>query len=270
VLATPDPVVEPALPATVPSGPAHLRATGLGARWSADRPQVLIDIDLDLPPGRRTLVVGPSGSGKTSLAMVLLRLLDFCAGTVDLNGVDVRSLDGDDVRRVVGLLAQDAHVFDTTVRENLRIGRSGATDEALRSALGQARLLEWVDSQRDGLDTWVGAHGDRMSGGERQRLALARVLLADAPVLVLDEPTEHLDPAMGDALVADLVAATRGRTVLAMTHRLHGFEDFDEVLVLDTGRVVERGSHAALMAEDGWYATAYREEELVDGRLGGP
>jgi thiol reductant ABC exporter CydC subunit len=259
----PDPVQEPAVPAPIGPGPWHLRVEDLAARWTPDGRPALSGVDLDLPPGRRVLLVGPSGSGKTTLAHVLLRFLDPAAGRVLLDGTDTRLLPGDDVRRVVGLLAQDAHVFDSTLRQNLLLARPDASVADLRVALRRARLLDWVDRLPEGLDTWVGNHGDRLSGGERQRLALARVLLADFPVLVLDEPTEHLDAATADALVADLVgphAVTAGRTLLAVTHRLRGFEGFDEVLVLDHGRVVERGTHDELVRRDGWYAAAYHDE----------
>jgi ABC-type multidrug transport system fused ATPase/permease subunit len=235
----------------------------LAARWTPHGPPALHGVDLDLPPGRRVLLVGPSGSGKTTLAHVLLRFLDPAAGRVLLDGTDTRLLAGDDVRRVVGLLAQDAHVFDSTLRENLLLARPDAFVAEIRVALRQARLLDWVDRLPEGLDTWVGNHGDLLSGGERQRLALARVLLADFPVLVLDEPTEHLDTATADALVADLVgphSVTTGRTVVAVTHRLRGFEGFDEVLVLDHGRVTERGTHDQLLRRGGWYAAAYHDE----------
>ncbi len=195
--------------------------------------------------------MGPSGSGKTTLAQVLLRFLDASSGTYRLGGVEASALESDTVRRSVGLCAQDAHVFDSTIRENLRLARPGATDAELRDALSRARLLDWVRALPEGLDTAVGEHGARLSGGQRQRLALARALLADFPVLVLDEPAEHLDLPTADALTADLLTATRGRATVLITHRLTGLEAVDEVLVLDAGRVVQRGPYAELAAEDG-------------------
>jgi len=195
--------------------------------------------------------VGPSGSGKSTLAQVLLRFLDAREGTYSLGGVEASALDGDAVRTFVGLCAQDAHVFDSSIRENLRLARTGATDGQLRDALSAARLLDWVRSLPDGLDTLVGEHGARLSGGQRQRLALARAVLADFPVLVLDEPAEHLDLATADALTTDLLAATQGRTTVLISHRLAGLEAVDEVLVLDGGRVVQQGPYAVLAAQDG-------------------
>lgn len=165
--------------------------------------------------------------------------------------MDASALDGDTVRRFVGLCAQDAHVFDSSIRENLRLARTVATDDELRAALARARLLDWAEALPDGLDTLVGEHGARLSGGQRQRLALARALLADFPVLVLDEPAEHLDLATADALTADLLVATRGRTTVLITHRLTGLEAVDEVLVMDAGRIVQRGPYAPLAAADG-------------------
>jgi ATP-binding cassette subfamily C protein CydCD len=196
-------------------------------------------------------VVGPSGSGKTTLAQVLLRFLDADAGTYTLGGVDAYAMDGDDVRRFVGLCAQDAHLFDSSVRENLLLARKDATEAELRDALARARLLDWADGLPDGLDTLIGEHGARLSGGQRQRLALARALLADFPVLVLDEPAEHLDLPTADALTSDLLTATAGRTTLLITHRLAGLDAVDEVIVLADGRVVQRGPYAELVAVDG-------------------
>jgi ATP-binding cassette subfamily C protein CydCD len=165
---------------------------------------------------------------------------------------------------VVGLLAQDAHIFDSTIWENVRLARPHATRAEVRDALHRAGLLDWVDRLPDGLDTWVGEHGERMSGGERQRLALARVLLADFPVLVLDEPGEHLDPATSDALLADVLAAAAGRTVLTITHRLQGLESFDEIVVLDSGGVVEHGSHESLMRAGGRYRDGHQRETALE------
>ncbi|MFJ3328099.1 thiol reductant ABC exporter subunit CydD [Streptomyces griseus] len=251
VLDAPVPVREPESPAEEPAAPFPLEVRGLSARYPGAARDALSSLDLTLTPGRRIAVVGPSGSGKTTLAQVLLRFLDASSGTYRLGGVEAAALESDTVRRSVGLCAQDAHVFDSTIRENLRLARPGATDPELRDALSRARLLEWAAALPQGLDTPVGEHGARLSGGQRQRLALARALLADFPVLVLDEPAEHLDLPTADALTADLLDATRGRATVLITHRLTGLEAVDEVLVLDAGRVVQRGPYAELAAEDG-------------------
>ncbi|MEW1689809.1 thiol reductant ABC exporter subunit CydD [Streptomyces sp. NPDC091265] len=251
VLDAPVPVREPAAPAAAPASPFPLEVRGLSARYAGAGRDALVSVDLTLEAGRRIAVVGPSGSGKTTLAQVLLRFLDAREGAYRIGGVEASELDGDIVRRFVGLCAQDAHIFDSSIRENLRLARTGATDGELRDALARARLLDWAEALPDGLDTLVGEHGARLSGGQRQRLALARALLADFPVLVLDEPAEHLDLPTADALTADLLAATRGRTTLLITHRLEGLDAVDEVMVLEAGAVVQRGPYAALVAVDG-------------------
>ncbi|MER6018648.1 thiol reductant ABC exporter subunit CydD [Streptomyces anulatus] len=251
VLDAPVPVREPEAPAEEPASPFPLEVRGLSARYPEARHDALASLDLTLTRGRRIAVVGPSGSGKTTLAQVLLRFLDASSGTYRLGGVEASALDSDTVRRSVGLCAQDAHVFDSSIRENLRLARPGATEAELRDALARARLLDWVLALPEELDTPVGEHGARLSGGQRQRLALARALLADFPVLVLDEPAEHLDLPTADALTADLLDATRGCATVLITHRLTGLDTVDEVLVLDAGRVVQRGPYAELAAEDG-------------------
>ncbi|MFF7648754.1 thiol reductant ABC exporter subunit CydD [Streptomyces sp. NPDC007983] len=238
---------------------------GLSARHAGQRTRALDGFDLELRPGRRVAVVGPSGSGKTTLAQVLLRFLDAEDGTYTLAGRDAAAVDGDAVRRLVGLCAQDAHIFDSSLRENLRLARPGASDDELRAALAAARLLEWVDGLPDGLGTHVGELGARLSGGQRQRLALARALLADFPVLVLDEPAEHLDLPTADALTADLLTATRGRTTVLITHRLAGLEAVDEVIVLDGGRAVQRGRYAELAAADGPFRRMLEREAAEAG-----
>ncbi|MFI9754632.1 thiol reductant ABC exporter subunit CydD [Streptomyces collinus] len=251
VLDAPEPVTEPERPREAPASPFPVALRGLTARYAGQERDALAGLDLTLDEGRRIAVVGPSGSGKTTLAQVLLRFLDAEAGSYVLAGVDAYALHSDDVRGLVGLCAQDAHLFDSSLRENLLLARKDATEDHLRAALRRARLLDWADSLPDGLDTLVGEHGARLSGGQRQRLALARALLADFPVLVLDEPAEHLDLPTADALTADLLAATEGRTTLLITHRLAGLEAVDEVIVLDRGQVVQRGSYAELLAMDG-------------------
>lgn len=251
VLDAPVPVSEPVEPAPAPASAFPLEVRGLSVRHSGARHDALSGFDLTLTAGRRVAVVGASGSGKTTLAQALLRFLDVRSGTYTVGGTDATALDGDTVRRCVGLCAQDAHLFDSSIRENLRLARTGASDEELRAALAAARLLDWTDGLPDGLDTLVGEHGAQLSGGQRQRLALARALLADFPVLLLDEPAEHLDLATADALTADLLAATEGRTTVLITHRLRGLDAVDEVVVLDEGRTVQRGPYAELAVTDG-------------------
>ncbi|GAB1691674.1 thiol reductant ABC exporter subunit CydC [Krasilnikovia sp. M28-CT-15] len=232
VCAAPVPVADPDGPAGLPEGPHTLRMTGVSAAWVPGRP-VVHGVDLELSPGRRVALVGPSGSGKSTVAALLVRWLDPCAGRIALDGVDLRRLPADEVRRVVGYLPEDAYLFDTTIEENLRIGRRDATAADLRAALADARLLDWVDTLPLGLATGVGEHGVTLSGGQRRRLALARALLADFRILVLDEPTEHLDEATAAALTRDLLAAAGDRAVLLITHRTEELSEVDEVVRLD-------------------------------------
>ncbi|MEU5339983.1 thiol reductant ABC exporter subunit CydD [Streptomyces sp. NPDC020766] len=268
VLDAPEPVREPERLLAAPGSPFPVVVKGLVTRHAGQERDALAGVDLTLERGRRTAVVGTSGAGKTTLAQVLLRFLDADAGTYTLGGVDAYGMDGDDVRRLVGLCAQDAHLFDSSVRENLLLARKGATESGLRDVLGRVRLLDWVDGLPDGLDTLIGEHGARLSGGQRQRLALARALLADFPVLVLDEPAEHLDLATADALTADLLAATEGRTTLLITHRLAGLEAVDEVIVLDGGCVVQRGAYGELVRGEGALRDMFERESRTERLVG--
>jgi ABC-type multidrug transport system fused ATPase/permease subunit len=218
----PDPVRHPQHPEPLPAPPYDLSVERLTARWVPDGAEVLRDLSFAAPAGARVAIVGPSGSGKSTLAAVLLRFLDPAGGTVRLGGADITRLDADAVRRVVGVCAQDSYVFDSTLAENVRLARPDATDGEVREALGRARLGDWVDGLPGGVHTFVGEHGARLSGGQRQRLALARALLADFPVLVLDEPTEHLDAATAAVITADLLASSPDRTELLITHDPHG------------------------------------------------
>jgi thiol reductant ABC exporter CydC subunit len=234
VLDAPAPVTEPARPMPLAGGwgsPHTIAARDVSARYPGTARAALRGADLDLRTGRRVALVGPSGAGKTTLANVLVRFLDH-RGDAALDGSEIATLDGDDCRSVVGLVAQDAHIFDTTIEENLRLARRDATDEQIADALHRARLHDWVATLPDGIKTPVGAHGAKLSGGQRRRLAIARALLRDFPVLILDEPAEHLDRPTADAILADVLDATRGRTALLITHRTEALADLDDVLEL--------------------------------------
>jgi ABC-type multidrug transport system fused ATPase/permease subunit len=260
LLAVDDPVQEPADPVPLPAAPYSIRLRGVRARYPSG--QLALDgIDLDLAPGESVAVVGPSGAGKSTLAAVLVRFLGLESGTASLNGVCLGDLDPGALRRVVGLAGQDAHVFDRTIGDNLRLARPDAIDAEVRAALAEVGLLAWVDGLPNGLATEVGEHGARLSGGQRQRLVVARALLADFPVLILDEPTEHLDPQAADALTANLLAAASGRTTLLITHRLSGLQTVDRILLMEAGRVVESGTHADLVAAGEAYARIWDREQ---------
>lgn len=248
VLDTPPAVQVRAAGPGAPDPGLHVR--DLRVRHAPTEPWALDGLDLDVAPGRRVAVVGPSGSGKSTLADVLLRFCDPEGGTVSLDGVDLTSLEPYDVRATISGVPQDPHVFAGTVAANLRLARPGATDADLRD------VLERVGMGSTTLDEEVGAHGARLSGGMRQRLALARALLADPRILVLDEPTTHLDPKTRDAVLDDLLAATAGRSMILVTHDLAGLDRLDEVVVIRNGRVVQRGTDAELRRRPGWYATA--------------
>jgi thiol reductant ABC exporter CydC subunit len=232
-LTTREPAVrDPDRPAPAPMPPVAVALEGVTARYPGAALPALEHVDLRIEPGERVALVGPSGVGKTTVTNLLLRFLDPEEGRVSLDGRDLRSLRQEDVRRVFALAGQEAHVFDSTIRENLRLARPGASDTELSGALAQARLADWVATLPEGLDTQVGEDGTRLSGGQRQRLVVARALLADAPVLLLDEPTAHLDPPTAEALVRDVLAAADGRSVLLITHRPEGLDLVDRVVTL--------------------------------------
>ncbi len=254
------PVPDPEVALPVPEHFCDLEAVAVWATYPGATGPVLRGVDLSLTAGKRVAVVGPSGAGKSTLAAVLLRFLPWQSGSLTLGGTPIDRLTPDDLRTVVGMVGQDAYLFDTTIAENLRVGRRTASDAELAEVVARVGLASWLGGLPRGLDTEVGGHGARLSGGQRQRLAVARALLADLAILVLDEPAEHLDPAAADALTADLLEVTDGRTLILITHRLVGLESVDEILVMDEGRVVERGTHDQLLAVDGRYSHLWWEE----------
>ena len=229
-------VCDPAEPQPAPPLPAVVALEGVTARYAPGLPPALSSFDLRLEPGRRVALVGPSGAGKTTVTNVLLRFLDPEKGRVTIAGRDIRELRQHDVRRTFALAGQNAHLFNSTIRANLSLARPTATDAELEDALQRARIGEWVASLPDGLETLVGEEGTKLSGGQRQRLTVARALLSDAPVLVLDEPTAHLDPETAETLVRDILAAADGRSVLLITHRPEGLDLVDEIVELERQR----------------------------------
>jgi thiol reductant ABC exporter CydC subunit len=259
VIETEVPVREPERPRVRASGPGGLSVRGLRCRYPGQDRWALSGVDLDLTPGARVALIGPSGAGKTTLAWALIRFLPY-RGSIALDGVEIDDLPAEEVRRVVGLVAQDAHIFDTTIEENLRLARRGATEAELLDALERVRLLDWVRTLPEGPATEVGEHGRRISGGQRRRLALARALLARFPVLILDEPGEHLDAPTARALTCEFLDAARGRAVLLITHSLEGLQEMDEIVLLEGGRVAERGTHATLLERDRRYASLWRDQ----------
>ncbi|MEV0196247.1 thiol reductant ABC exporter subunit CydC [Nonomuraea sp. NPDC050691] len=264
VRSAPVAVAEPPSPAPVPAPPYTVQVEDLVVRHADTARPALDGVSLTLTPGRRVALVGPSGAGKSSLLSALMRLVEPEAGRVLVNGADVRGLASDDVRALMTGLTQDPYVFQTTLRDNLRLAGPEAGEEELARAVREARLEQWVE--RTGWDAQLGEDGRTVSGGQLQRLALARALLYDPPVLLLDEPAEALDEETADRLMTDLLDATRGRTTLLVTHRLRGLEGVDEIVVLEEGRVIQRGTHAELVAEPGYYRDLWESEVLTRSR----
>ncbi|MET7326589.1 thiol reductant ABC exporter subunit CydC [Nonomuraea sp. NPDC005650] len=253
-------VAEPAAPAPRPEAPLTVEIDDLVVRHGSAR-AALDGVSLTLTPGRRVAIVGPSGAGKSTLLAALMRLVEPESGSIRVNGVDVRDLAGDDVRALMTGLTQDPYIFRASLKDNLRLAGPEAGQEELDAAVRDARLDGWVE--RTGWDAELGEDGRTVSGGQLQRLALARALLYDPPVLLLDEPAEALDEETADRLMGDLLDVTRDRTTLLVTHRLKGLESVDEVVVLEEGRVAQRGRHDELVSVPGYYRDLWESEVLT-------
>jgi len=227
---------------------------------SREGTEVLHDVSFRAESGQLVALVGSSGAGKSTVAQLLARLYDVDSGAVRLGGIDVRELSFDSLRATVGFVTQDGHLFHESIRSNLLLARPDAAEAELRDALRRARLADLVNSLPDGLDTVVGERGYRLSGGERQRLTIARMLLARPRVVILDEATAALDSTSEAAVQAALAEAMDGRTAIVIAHRLSTIRAADLILVVEDGRIVERGTHEALLARHGRYAELYRTQ----------
>jgi ATP-binding cassette, subfamily C, bacterial CydC len=242
-------VIDPRRPTAAPTSTA-VDIDGVSFDHGDGQTWGLRDIDLVLPPGRRVALVGESGAGKSTVAELLVRFVDPDAGRIRLGGDDVRDVRQQDLRSAISLDAQDPYLFSSTIVENVRLARPDATNAEIRLALRRARLEGWVDSLPDGWDTFVGEAGTLVSGGERRRIALARTFLADSKVIVLDEPTAHLDAANADAIVADALAASDGRSVVLITHGTEGLAAVDEIVTLHRGRIVARREDVTMQSDE--------------------
>ena len=252
-----------ALPPAAGAAPPALRVENLSFRYGPEDVWALREVSFSVPPGGRVAIVGPSGAGKSTLFNLLLRFWPYTDGEIWLGEQELRALSPTAVRDRMAVVSQETYLFQTTIGDNLRVARPGASPEALDAAVQSAQLTPFLRSLPDGYETLAGEQGQLISGGERQRLAIARALLRDAPVLLLDEPTANLDAVTEQALQAALQTAMRGRTTLLITHRLVGLEGYDRILVLDGGRVVQSGSHGELVSQPGLYRQMWWAQRLT-------
>jgi ATP-binding cassette subfamily B protein len=253
--------VQGAKPLVVTAG--HVRFDRVSFAYDAgpgSRP-ILHDVSFEIPPGKTVAVVGPSGAGKSTLARLLYRFYDINSGAITIDGQELRSVTQASLRAAIGIVPQDTVLFNDTVEYNIAYGRPGATREEVEAAAKAAHIHDFIAGTPKGYETMVGERGLKLSGGEKQRVAIARTLLKNPPILIFDEATSALDSANERAIQAELRAVSQGKTALVIAHRLSTVVDAHEIVVLEQGRVVERGPHAELLARDGRYAQMWRLQQ---------
>jgi ATP-binding cassette, subfamily C, bacterial CydCD len=259
-----EPVVKETGEKRLETGSPHsIKVSSLSFTYPAQAIPALQNLSFTLPAGQSVAIVGPSGAGKSTLTNLLLRFWDYSQGEITLGGISLKALDQEAVRKQFALVSQSSYFFNTTIRENLRLARRSASQEDIEAAVHAAQIHQFIQTLPRGYDTLIGEQGIRLSGGERQRLAIARALLKNAPILILDEPTANLDPQTEKRLLDTLFEMMQGRTSLLITHRLIGLGRADEILVMDHGRIVERGTHAELLAQNGLYRRLWNVQNQI-------